>query len=219
MQRVGHASAGGALWSRLLRSQAGLRGRGGLEGVRAEASGGQSGPRPVSPHPVSTGPGPQAPGPPDPPRLGGKGAQPPAPPAPDRLRLPPPPASFQERRPGGEPALASSDPTPLAGCPAACHYRPTWNVCHVVLKLPGGEACPQAKGLPPTPEPGCSKESGRSAGSPSPSLAGGWGREGPVPSGSGSRRIRNLFSSRPGTTSFRPRRPDPRSGVRIKDRL
>lgn len=62
MQRVGHASAGGALWSRLLvlRSQAGLRGRGGLEGRRAEASGSQSGPRPGSPHPLSTGPRPPA---------------------------------------------------------------------------------------------------------------------------------------------------------------
>lgn len=81
------------------------------------------------------------------------------------------------------------------------------------------EARPQAQGPPPPPEPGWPQESGHSAGSPSPSLAGGWGREGPVPSGSGSKGTRNVFSSQPGTTSFRPRRPDPRSGVWIGDRL
>lgn len=47
----------------------------------------------------------------------------------------------------------------------------------------------------------------------------GCGQKRPVPSGSGSRRLPNRFSSQPGAASLGPGRPDPRSGIRIKDRL
>lgn len=57
----------------------------------------------------------------------------------------------------------------MQATPAAVAAAPTWNVCHVLLELPGEKRVPKLKASPP--EARCPKESGRSAGSPSPSLA------------------------------------------------
>jgi hypothetical protein len=98
--------------------------------------------------------------------------------------------------------------------PTRVAVTPMRNVCHVVSKLPG-----RAKAVSHPPEVGCPEESGHSAVSPLQVWPQGYGQAHPVPSGSGSRRLQNRFSSQPRAASLSPRRPDPRSGNRIKDRL
>lgn len=101
---------------------------------------------------------------------------------------------------------------PGMGCPAAGHNRPTWNVYHVILELSGEKCVPRLQASQPRQSLGVPRGLAAPRANPSPSLAGGWRRESPVPSGARSRRIRSMFSTQPGTTSFRPGRPDPRFG-------
>lgn len=108
----------------------------------------------------------------------------------------------------------------LQATPAVVAAAPTWNVCHVVLELPGEKRVPNLKASP-IPAGGWVPQGvwplrGLPFSKPGPR---GCGRERPVSSCSGSRRPRNVFSSQPGTASFSPRPPDPRPGIRIKDRL
>ena len=108
-------------------------------------------------------------------------------------------------------------PTPRV---SGCGPRPTHVEC--VPRHPGTfrEKCvPRLQASQPHQSLGVPQGLAAPRANPSPSLAGGWGREGPVPSGARSRRIQNVFSTQPGTTSFRPRRPDPRFGFRIRDPL
>lgn len=129
----------------LLRSRDGLRGWGGLEGGTNTSSEGWSCPRPGKP--ASPERGPQSPSPARParrfwPRLSGKGAQPPACPAPQ-------PRSRRDALEGSRPRPLGSQPGPPPGCSAACHHRPTWNVCQVILELPGKRRVPRLKALHP----------------------------------------------------------------------
>lgn len=96
---------------------------------------------------------------------------------------------------------------------SGCGPRPTHVEC--VPRHPGTfrEKCvPRLQASQPRQSLGVPRGLAAPRANPSPSLARGWGREGPVPSGARSRRIQNVFSTQPGTTSFRPRRPDPRFG-------
>lgn len=123
----------------------------------------------------------------------------------------------QLRRPASSPSCMGQDspipyPYPHPGCPADGHDRPTWNVYHVILELSGEKCVPRLQASRLRQSLGVPRGLATPRANPSPSLAGGWRREGPVPSGARSRRIRSVFSTQPGTTSFRPRRPDPRFG-------
>lgn len=121
------------------------------------------------------------------------------------------------RAPSSSPSCVGQDspipyPYPPPGCPAARHDRPTWNVYHVILELSGEKCVPRLQTSQPRQSLGVPRGLAAPRANPSPSLAGGWRRESPVPSGARSRRIRSMFSTQPGTTSFRPGRPDPRFG-------
>lgn len=107
----------------------------------------------------------------------------------------------------------------LQATPAAAAAAPTWNVCHVVLEPPGEKRVPRLKASPIPAGAWVPQGVWPLRGLPLSKPGPGCGRERPVSSCSGSRRLRNVFSNQPGTASFSPRRPDPRSGIRIKDRL
>lgn len=96
---------------------------------------------------------------------------------------------------------SSGSPLPIPGRPAAGHDRLRWwqhprGMCATSSwNFREGEVSPAQSRLPPTPEAGWAEKSGRSAGSPLQGWPQGCGQNCPVPSGSGSRRLRNRFSS------------------------
>lgn len=114
-------------------------------------------------------------------------------PSPLLERAPPPSPRSQEPPSASSRTVSTPTPKPRApSCtprPTGVATAPTWNVCHVVLRFQRGKASPGQSRLAPSPEAERPGESGRSAGSPSASLAPGVGKNAlcrPVPGAGGS---------------------------------
>lgn len=114
-------------------------------------------------------------------------------PSPLLERAPPPSPRSQEPPSASSTTVSTPTPKPRApSCtprPTGVATAPTWNVCHVVLRFQRGKASPGQSRLAPSPEAERPGESGRSAGSPSTSLAPGVGKNAlcrPVPGAGGS---------------------------------
>lgn len=131
--------------------------------------------------------------------------------------LPYAPSSFKE--PG---AALCHFQGPLGPHPQGTQlHRVRWPQHPRRLGTRSGETCLHAKGGSHPRQNLCAPRRLAASQAAFPSQARGGGRGGqerPVASGFGSRRLRNLFFPQPGTARLSSRQPDPRSGVRIKDR-